>query len=161
MPTQITLFIRALIIYALTIIIGSLLSALFIADNNSYLGLAAFGMIITGVCSIPNIFIMYIGFNVIYRKNEYETNKWLDLSILAAIICIIPIGLYVGFGGFAGVLFSSEGAMFFAMILPYLIMATIFLFSITYTFDKRNPIAIKKRIDLNETEILDDDFIES
>ncbi len=135
-PNKLNLFTRAVLIYIITILVGTFIDSLFLGMGSIW-QLFAIGLMITGAVSSPNILLLFIGFIIIYRRNEYTTNIRAELIILATLICILPILLYFG-GSFFGKMGATD---FFGMIfltIPYIITAYISILGINYYFDKKD-----------------------
>ena len=160
MKTKLELLGRTLLIYLFTILVGTFFSAIYmyIIDferSADFLMYFTAGVLITGTLSIPTLFILFIGFFLIYRRCKNNTQKWQYVTLVWLLTCYIPVIIAIA------LLVESDtvGTQLFLASIPYVFTAFISIFSFTYFFDKRKPPVFQQGKEImNDDDILDAPF---
>lgn len=145
-------------IYIYTLLLGTLIASIGISitifDPAMTAVLFFFGILTTGIFSLPNIFILNLGLKYIYKTSKNEDEKRQYFIYLWIVLCIVPLvgslSLFMD-----GVLFSDFEVLL--LPLPYVISSLYYIFKINNKFDKIYPPDFSKNRELS-TDILDDDF---
>lgn len=162
---------RVLIIYALTIITGTVVSSFFIAifmaleiSGNTFIenfftcffSCLLFGGTITIILCIPLIFILYFGIKYIYKssrtleeKNKKQFILWLIIGLSPSLLFMLLIILDA---------YDFEDILASLMPVPYSIASYYFIKKINNDYDKKFPYNFNKNEITGNEDILDADL---
>lgn len=157
MKTALELMGRTLLVFCVTIIMGTFFSAIYMTlidfdSSATFSEYFFFGIFITGIFSLPTLLILFIGFFLIYKKCKNNTQKWKYIILLWLSTCYAPVIL------FADVLFNNNPGNrdFLYASTPYIFASFISIFFFTYYFDKKKPPVFRQK-----TEKIDDDILDA
>ncbi len=151
------LFFRSLIVYVVTIFFGTLVTALILSEGGShdFDAFFLFGLIFTGLASLPNILLLFGGFYFIYKYFRAKKEIYFSLVGLGIILCVLPVVLFIAVTSGGNIFGSGIHQMFeFSMLaIPYCIIALLTILGVNYSFDMIRGLETRREEDEN---LLDD-----
>jgi hypothetical protein len=159
MKTKLELLGRTLLIFCSTLLIGTFFSAIYMdavdyTESTDFILYYFIGIVVTAIYSIPTLFILFIGFYLIYKRSKNSRQKWQYITLVWLLCCYGPIIILISS---LTKNIPDEVQLFFASI-PYIFTSFISIFSFTYYFDERKLPIFQQGKEVMDNDILDAPF---